>query len=69
MAELKTEQILALLAPIIIIQVGLMIAALIDLERDERRVRGGSKLVWAVVIVVVNIIGPIVYFIAGREDA
>ena len=69
MAELKTEQILALLAPIIIIQFGLMIAALIDLERDERRVRGGSKLVWAVVIVVVNIIGPIAYFIVGRDEA
>ena len=69
MAELKTEQIIALLAPIIIIQLGLMIAALIDLERDERRVRGGSKLVWALVIVFVNILGPIVYFVAGREEA
>jgi hypothetical protein len=69
MAELKTEQILALLAPIVIIQLGLMIAALIDLEREERRVRGGNKLVWAVVIVVVNIIGPIAYFIAGRDEA
>jgi hypothetical protein len=69
MAELKTEQIIALLAPIIIIQVGLMVAALIDLERAERRVRGGSKLVWALVIVFVNVIGPIVYFVAGREEA
>jgi hypothetical protein len=69
MAELKTEQILALLAPIIIIQFGLMVAALVDLERGERRVRGGSKLVWALVIVFVNIVGPIIYFVAGREDA
>ena len=69
MADLKTEQIIALLAPIIIIQLGLMIAALVDLERDERHVRGGSKLVWALVIVFVNVIGPIVYFVAGREEA
>jgi hypothetical protein len=69
MAELKPEQIVALVAPIILIQVGLMIAALVDLERDERRVRGGSKLVWALVIVFVNLIGPIVYFVAGREEA
>ena len=69
MAELKTEQIIALLAPIIIIQLGLMIAALVDLERDERRVRGGSKLVWALVIVFVNILGPILYFTAGRDEA
>jgi hypothetical protein len=67
--ELKTEQIIALLIPIIVIQLGLMVAALVDLERDERRVRGGSKLVWAVVIVFVNVLGPIIYFVAGREES
>jgi len=65
---LKLEQIIALLAPILVIQLGLMIAALYDLEQEERRVRGGSKLVWALVIVFVNIVGPIVYFTAGREE-
>ena len=69
MTELKTEQIIALLAPIIIIQLGLMIAALIDLERGERQVRGGNKIVWALVIVLINVIGPIIYFVAGREEA
>jgi hypothetical protein len=69
MTELKTEQIIALLIPIIVIQLGLMVAALVDLERDERRVRGGSKLVWAVVIVFVNVLGPIIYFVAGREES
>ncbi len=69
MAELKPEQVIALLAPIIVIQLGLMTAALIDLERSERRVRGGSKLVWALVIIFVNVVGPIIYFVAGREEA
>jgi hypothetical protein len=68
MAPLKTEQILALLAPIVLIQLGLMVVALIDLERDERRVRGGSKLAWALVIVFLNVIGPILYLTVGRED-
>jgi len=67
-ADLKTEQILALLAPIVIIQLGLMIAALYDLEKPDRVVRGGSKLVWGVIIVFANVIGPIVYFVAGREE-
>jgi hypothetical protein len=67
-APLKLEQIIALLAPILVIQLGLMIAALYDLEKEERQVRGGSKLVWALVIVFVNIVGPIVYFTAGREE-
>lgn len=69
MAELKPEQIVALLAPIVVIQVGLLIAGLIDLGRDERHVRGGNKLVWALIIVFVNLLGPIIYFVAGREDA
>jgi hypothetical protein len=69
MADLKTEQIIALLVPIVVIQLGLMIAALIDLEHEDRRVRGGSKLVWALIIVFVNVIGPIAYFAAGREES
>lgn len=68
MPELKPEQIIALLAPVVIIQVGLLIAGLIDLGRDERRVRGGNKVVWALIIVFVNLLGPIIYFVAGRED-
>ena len=68
-AELKTEQILALLAPIVIIQIGLMIVALHDLEQEDRHVRGGSKLVWALVIVFLNVLGPIVYLVAGRDEA
>jgi hypothetical protein len=67
--DLTTEQILLLLAPVILIQLGLMVVALIDLERAERRVRGGNKLVWVLVIVFVNIIGPIIYFVAGREES
>ncbi len=68
MADLKPEQIIALLVPIVAIQLGLMIAALIDLERDDRRVRGGNKVVWALIIVLVNIIGPILYFVGGRDE-
>jgi hypothetical protein len=68
MAELKPEQVIALLAPVVVIQVGLLIAGLIDLGREERHVRGGNKIVWALIIVFVNLLGPIIYFVAGRED-
>jgi ATP/ADP translocase len=56
----------AVIGPLIVIQLSLMIAALIDLARREA-VRGGSKLVWALVIVLINIIGPILYLLWGRE--
>jgi drug/metabolite transporter (DMT)-like permease len=54
------------LVPVIIIQLALMITALVDLIRRER-VRG-PKWAWALVIVFVNYIGPIIYFVAGRRD-
>ena len=69
MQALTTIQIIGLLAPIIVIQVVLLIAALVDLERADRRVRGGSKLAWALVIVFVNVVGPILYFAVGREES
>jgi predicted ABC-type exoprotein transport system permease subunit len=51
---------------VLIIQLGLMIAALIDLiRRSQTR---GPKWVWVLVIVLVNYIGPIIYFVAGRQD-
>ena len=69
MPPLSTTQVIALLLPLVLIQLGLIVAALYDLEKEERRVRGGSKLVWILIIVFVNVIGPLVYFAVGREDA
>ena len=54
-------------APLIILQVVLLVAALYDLTRPNRRVRGDSKVVWALIIIFVTTIGPILYFLAGRE--
>ncbi|MHB1119984.1 MAG: PLDc N-terminal domain-containing protein [Bellilinea sp.] len=55
------------LIPIVLIQLGLMIFALTDLIRRERT--KGPKWMWAIIIVVVNIIGPVVYLIAGRDES
>ena len=59
--------ILKLLVPVILLQVGLMIFALIDLSKRER-VKGNNKLLWGIIIVLFQILGPLVYFIIGRED-
>jgi hypothetical protein len=60
--------LLAILIPILVIQLGLLVFALYDLTRPTRRVKGDSKVVWALIIIFVNIIGPILYFLVGRED-
>ncbi len=59
---------LLLISPVIVIEIGLMVFSLIDLFRPERRVKGGSKVVWALVILVFNLIGSVVYLLAGREE-
>jgi len=66
---MELGQILLLLIPIAVIQVGLLVFALRDLLNPQRRVMGGNKLVWGLIIVLVNLIGPLVYFLVGREEA
>jgi hypothetical protein len=61
--------IFALLLPLIILQLGLLIFALVDLTRPERRVRGDSKVVWALIIIFISLFGPLLYFLIGREDS
>lgn len=65
---MNDTQIVLLLFPVIIIQLGLLVVALRDLRRPERHVRGDSKLMWGVIIVLVGLFGPILYFAVGRED-
>ncbi len=62
------EQILALLIPLLMLQLALVAVGLYDLTRPERKVRGGSKLIWGLVIVFGELLGPLVYFRVGRED-
>ena len=59
--------IIAILAPLIVIQLVLIVLALRDLARTERTVQGGNKWAWVVVIVLFGLIGPVAYFWVGRE--
>ncbi|HEX6140769.1 MAG TPA: PLD nuclease N-terminal domain-containing protein [Candidatus Limnocylindria bacterium] len=59
---------LPFLIPLIVLQLVLMAAGLYDLTRPDRRVKGDNKLVWGIIIVLGQMIGPLVYFFFGRED-
>ncbi len=65
--QLSTSLLLILL-PLLVIEIGLVLFSLVDLFRAERRVIGDNKLVWALIIVLVGTIGPIVYLLAGRKQ-
>jgi hypothetical protein len=62
------DQILPLVIPLVVIQLVLIVVALRDLLRPERRVRGGDKRIWAIVIIVGELLGPILYFTLGRVE-
>jgi hypothetical protein len=62
------EELLPYLIPLAILQVVLMAVALWDLTRPDRRVRGENKVVWGVVIVVFQMLGPLAYFLFGRDE-
>ena len=57
----------ALILPIIVIQLILMAIGIVDLVKREEHEIKGSKILWVIVIVFVNLIGPILYFTIGRK--
>ncbi len=56
----------ALIAPLLIVELILMVIALIDLIRIDET--NGPKWVWAIVCIFISILGPVLYFIFGRRQ-
>jgi len=65
----EANNVFFVLLPIIVVQVALQIAALVNLiKRDISQIRWNNKLVWVLIILLGEIIGPIVYFVFGRIE-
>lgn len=54
------------LIPILLLQLALITVALVDLFR--RPSTNGPKWLWVPIIVLINFIGPIIYFLVGRKE-
>ncbi len=65
-ADMSVMEIIQLLLPVLVIQLILMITALFVLVKAEK-VRFLPKWVWAVIIVLGEILGPIIFLTVGRE--
>lgn len=58
----------AYLLPVLIIQVVFQIIALVDLARRPlEEIRGRSKPLWVVIIIIFEVLGPVIYFIFGKK--
>jgi len=60
-------QFLPFIIPIVLLQLILMIISLVDLSKREK-VRWLPKWLWAIIIIIGELFGPIIYFIIGREE-
>ena len=60
-------QYLVFLIPLAIIQVAMMAAALIHIF-THKTYRTGSRAMWVLLSILLNIIGPVLYFCIGRSD-
>lgn len=57
---------LPLIIPLILIQLALMIAALVDVAKREKT--RGPKWMWVLIIIFGELLGPIIYFVLGRPE-
>ena len=63
----KFVQLLPYIIPLVLLQLILMIVALVDLIRREKA-RFLPKWAWALIIILGELLGPIIYLIIGREE-
>lgn len=60
-------EFLPILIPLVLLQLVLLVTAIMHLVKNDRLTQQ-NKLIWALVIIFVNIIGPIIYLIFGRKE-
>lgn len=58
---------LPFLIPVIILELALAITALIHVLKHPNY-KFGNKAIWIIIVLFITIIGPILYFVAGRGD-
>lgn len=55
-----------MIMPMIVVWLALMVTALINCMKAEQT--NGPKWVWILIIIFINTIGPVLYFIIGRKQ-
>ena len=61
------REYLPILIPIIILEIGLMIYSFSHVLKHDRY-KFGSRTMWILIVIFIQIIGPILYLTIGRED-
>jgi len=61
------SEYLLILIPLAVIQLALVVASLIHVfKHDTYKI--GNRVVWVIVCLCINIVGPVLYFVIGRGE-
>ena len=63
----KAMEYLGLLLPVILLELALAVTALVHVLR-HKKYKMGSRLIWIPVVLFIQILGPVAYFLLGRSD-
>jgi hypothetical protein len=63
----QITEYLPFIIPILIIELALAITALVHILKHPNY-RFGNRIIWILIVLLIQIIGPIVYFIFGRGE-
>ena len=61
------KEYLPFIIPLAALQLGLMIAALVSIFR-HKEYKTGNRALWVVITLLVSMVGPILYFVLGKEE-
>lgn len=63
----KLLEYLPFILPIVLMELTLMVVALVHVLR-HKQYRMGNRILWVILVVCLQIIGPILYFTLGRGE-
>ncbi|MHB8128548.1 MAG: PLDc N-terminal domain-containing protein [Mobilitalea sp.] len=63
----QVREYLPFLLPILLVELVLMLTALIHVLRHDKY-RFGNRILWVIVVIAIQIIGPILYFTVGKGE-
>lgn len=61
------KEYLPFLIPLVIVQLMLGITAFVHVLRHPNY-RFGNKVMWAIIVILIQVIGPVIYFAFGRGE-
>lgn len=64
---MSNSDLLIMLIPVIILQFTLMVVSLVHILRHDTY-KVGTRLIWVLVVIFINFLGPILYFAIGRDE-